>query len=234
MLPRTLGIAANQLNLIAPTVIASSLAAGSITIFNLANNVYGIPVGIIGISWATAAFASFSRAYTEGKYEELADKFSASYRQIGYLAVPASFLLFVLRQPIVNFLYYHGQFTREAALLTSASLGLFCLGIYFSSMMPVVFRLFFSTRDTASPTWSTVISVAVNITLNYVFVALLASGPLAGLFSRIFGLEGIADISVLGLALAYSMANMLQLAILVYLVGRKKVSRYVFGKLRYL
>lgn len=222
MLPRTLGIAANQLNLIAPTVIASSLAAGSITIFNLANNVYGIPVGIIGISWATAAFASFSRAYTEGKYEELADKFSASYRQIGYLAVPASFLLFVLRQPIVNFLYYHGQFTREAALLTSASLGLFCLGIYFSSMMPVVFRLFFSTRDTASPTWSTVISVAVNITLNYVFVALLASGPLAGLFSRIFGLEGIADISVLGLALAYSMANMLQLAILVYLVGRKK------------
>jgi len=222
MLPRTLGIAANQINLIAPTIIASTLAAGSITVFNLASNIYSLPVGIIGVSWATAAFASFSRSYTEGKKNELAEKFSTSFRQIGYFVVPAAFLLFVLRQPVVDLLYYHGQFGYEAAQLTAAALGVFCLGIYFSSMMPVIFRLFFSIRDTASPTVSTVISVAANIWLNYIFVGMLAAGPLADLTREIFGLAAATDISVLGLAFAYSAANILQFAILAVLVGLRR------------
>lgn len=182
MLPRTIGIAANQLNLIAPTIIASSLAAGSIAIFNLASNIAAIPVGIIGVSWATAAFASFSRLYSQKQYSQLAQKFCESYCQIGYFIIPASFLIFILRQPIVDFLYYHGQFSHQAALLTSASVGLFCLGIYFSSIMPLLFRLFFATRDTASPTWSTIISVTVNIVLNYAFVQALTSGPFADFY----------------------------------------------------
>ena len=222
MLPRTLGIAANQINLIAPTIIASTLAAGSITVFNLASNIYAIPVGIIGISWATAAFASFSKSYTDGRFEELAQKFSVSYRQIGYFVVPASFLLFVLRQPIVDILYYHGQFSHEAALLTSASLGVFCLGIYFASMMPVIFRFFFSICDTATPTLSTLVSVVANIILNYVFVGMLAQGPLAEMARRIFGLPATADISVLGLALAFSAANALQFAVLAVMVSLRK------------
>lgn len=222
MLPRTLGIAANQINLIIPTAIGSTLAVGSIAIFNLANNIYSIPVGIIGISWATAAFASFSKSYTEGKLDELAEKFAASYRQIGFFVIPASFLLFASRQPVVDILYYHGQFDYKAALLTSATLGVFCLGIYFASMMPVIFRLFFSIRDTATPTWSTLISVAANIILNYVFVGMMAGGDLAITLRQIFGIPAGVDISVLGLALAFSVANILQFAVLAAVLVLKK------------
>ena len=221
MLPRTAGIAANQINLIAPTVIGSTLAAGSITVFNLANNVYGLPVGIIGVSYATAAFASFSKTFAAGRMEDLALKFSAAYRQIGYFTVPAAFLLFVLRQLVVDILYYHGQFTHDAALLTAASLGVFCLGIYFASMMPLMFRLFFAFKDTASPTITTVISVVVNILLNYLFVALLAAGPFSDFFRHFFGLSAAGDIGVLGLALAYSLANALQFGLLALLLYRK-------------
>jgi putative peptidoglycan lipid II flippase len=222
MLPRTLGIAANQINLIVPTIIGSTLAAGSIAIFNLSSNIYALPVGIIGISWATAAFASFSKYFAQGQTEKLAKKFSEAYRQIGYLTVPAVFLLFVLRQPLVDFLYYHGQFSEEAALLTSASLGIFCLGIYFSALMPVMFRLFFSARDTVSPTLSTVVSVAANIYMNFLFVGIFAgSGFLANAARQFFGLGAVPDISVLGLALAYSAANVLQFVILWFLLCRK-------------
>jgi len=221
MLPRTAGIAANQINLIAPTFIGSTLAAGSITVFNLANNIYSLPAGIIGVSFATAAFASFSKYFAQSQTEKLALKFSETYRQIGYLAVPAALLLFVLRRPVVDFLYYHGQFTESDALLTSAVLGLFCLGIYFTAMMPVMFRLFFSLRDTATPTLTTVFSVAANIAMNLWFVAALKSGAAADAARSVFGLRGIADVSVLGLALAYSAANALQFALLVFLFYRK-------------
>ena len=231
MLPRTAGIAANQINLIAPTVIASTLPVGSITVFNLANNIYSLPVGIIGVSYATAAFASFSKSFSEGRIADLALKFSSAYRQIGYFAVPATLLLFIARQEVVDVLYYHGQFSHYAALMTSAVLGVFCLGIYFTSMMPLMFRLFFALRDTATPTITTVASVAANIFFNYWFVAIFAAGPAEDLARRIFGLEGSGDIGVLGLALAYGLANALQFAMLVFLLYRKNAALVRTGEI---
>lgn len=229
MLPRTAGIAANQINLIAPTIIGSTLAAGSITVFSLANNIYAIPVGIIGISYATAAFASFSKSFSEGDRVGLAKKFSAAYRQIGYLVIPATILLFILRQPVVDILYYHGQFTYDAALLVSASLAFFCFGIYFAALTPVLFRLFFSLRDTATPTITTVVSVAANVALNYLFVAAFAGGLPADFARQAFGLPGAGNIGVLGLSLAYSAANALQFALLVFFIY-KKDSRLVMTR----
>lgn len=222
MLPRTAGIAANQINLIVPTIIGSTLTAGSIAVFNLSNNIYSLPAGIIGVSFATAAFAEFSKYAARRQFDELARKFSAACRQIGYLSIPAAFLIFVSRDPIVNFLYYHGQFTREAALLVSASLGIFCLGIYFAAIMPVMFRLFFAMRDTVSPTITTLIAVAANIAMNYWFVAALQEGNFAQAARDIFDLNGVADIAVLGLPLAYVVANVLQFVMLWILIVRKK------------
>jgi putative peptidoglycan lipid II flippase len=200
MLPRTLGIAANQINLIVPTIIGSALAAGSITVFNLANNIFSLPVGIIGVSWATAAFAPFSRYFAEGQIEKLARKFAQTVRQIGFLTVPAAILLFFLAMPLVEFLYYHGEFDLNGVLNTVLVLQVFCWGIYFSAVMPVMFRLFFAMKDTASPTWSTVISVAANVALSFWLAAR-------------FG--------VAGLALAYGLANGLQFLILWFLLWRK-------------
>jgi peptidoglycan biosynthesis protein MviN/MurJ (putative lipid II flippase) len=88
-------------------------------------------------------------------------------------------------------------------------------------MMPVIFRLFFSMRDTATPTLTTVVSVFANIVLNYWLVAALAAGPLARMIRSIFDLGGVADIGVLGLSLAYSLANALQFVMLLILLYRK-------------
>ncbi len=206
MLPRTLGIAANQINLIVPVAILSTANPGSITVFNLANNLFSLPVGIIGVSWATAAFAPFSKDYAQGRLEELAKKFSKTARQIGFLTIPTMVLLFVLAGPLVDFLYYHGEFSLYNAYRAAEVLMVFCLGMYFSAIMPVMFRLFFAMKDTASPTWSTVISVAVNVALSFWLA-----------FGFIFAPGGRA----LALALAYGLANGLQFAILWFLLWRK-------------
>ncbi|UMX47617.1 MAG: murein biosynthesis integral membrane protein MurJ [Candidatus Nealsonbacteria bacterium DGGOD1a] len=204
MLPRTLGIAANQINLIIPTIIGSTLAPGSITIFNLASNIFSLPVGIVGVSWATAAFAPFSKYFTEGRTQKLAQKFSQTLRQVGFLAIPAAVLIFFLSRPLVDFLYRHGEFDAYDAEICALTLMVFCLGIYFAAAMPALFRLFFAMKDTASPTWSTVVSVAANIAMSFWFVFWFA--PWA---------------RILGLALAYGIANLLQFAILWFLLRRK-------------
>jgi len=53
-------------------------------------------------------------------------------------------------------------------------------------------------------------------------VQALTSGPFADFLRHVFGLASLTSISVLGLALAYSVANILQFTILIYLIKRKK------------
>ena len=62
MVPRTLSLAVSQINLVVITVLASNLSAGSLTVFNLANNLQSFPIGIFGVSFAIAAFPSLAEA----------------------------------------------------------------------------------------------------------------------------------------------------------------------------
>lgn len=230
ILPRVAGIAANQINLIAPVVIASSLAAGSIAVFNLANNIFSLPAGIIGVSYATAAFALFSKYAAEGRAADLAQKFSQTMRQVGFFTVPAAILIFLIRDPLVRFLYQRGEFTAEAASLTAAALGIFCLGIYFSSALPLMFRLFFALRDTFLPTLSTIIAVAANLAMNIWFVFALRQELWDDFVRRWFDLPA-GDIAVLGLPLAYGLANVLQFFVLWFFLFKKNRVLGVSGEI---
>ena len=58
--PRTLGLAAGQINFLVSTVLASGLAAGSLTAYNYAFQLSQIPVGVIGVSIAVALFPTLS------------------------------------------------------------------------------------------------------------------------------------------------------------------------------
>lgn len=229
MIPRTIGVAADQFYQLITTAVASTLAVGSVAVFYLANNLETLPVGIIGVSWALAAFPFFSKYAADNDITGLAKKFSGAFAQITFIILPLCFLIFALRHQIVFALYFHGQFTQSSALLCAASLGIFCAGMYFDSIMPLIFRLFFALKDSLSPTISTIISVIVNVALNFGLVAVLQrGGELAIILRRFFGLSTVNDISALGLALAYSLATIVQFAVLVYFLWRKNRNLIAF------
>ncbi len=75
MFPRIFGIAAQQINLIVIMAIASTLSKGSIAIFNFANNLQYLPIGIIGVSFATAAFPRFTQLQANGERKEFMSRF---------------------------------------------------------------------------------------------------------------------------------------------------------------
>ena len=59
-IPRLLGLAVTQVNLFVITILASKLSSGSLSVFNLANDIQGVPLGLFAVSLATAAFPAFS------------------------------------------------------------------------------------------------------------------------------------------------------------------------------
>src|SRR3989344_2809631 len=68
--PRTLGLAFNNISLICIIALASFLPGGSISIFNFSFNLQSVPLNIIGISYAVAAFPTLVRFANQEKIED--------------------------------------------------------------------------------------------------------------------------------------------------------------------
>jgi len=87
MLPVTLGLAATQINFLIDNIIGSTLQEGSIAVFNLANNIAGFPVGLVGISFAVSCFPLLSYAYNHQKHKVFSDSFTKTFNLIVYLMI---------------------------------------------------------------------------------------------------------------------------------------------------
>lgn len=222
MIPRIFGIAASQINLIVIIAIASTIASGSIAIFNFANDLQGMLTGILGISLATAAFPAFSKLWANAQKKEFIDKLSSILRKVFFLAIPTSILILLLRAQIVRIVLGSGRFGWEETRLTAASLGLFALSIFASTLIPFLTRTFFSFQDTKTPTIVSFISVSINIGLSFLFISLLKSSILfSDFFKEILRLHDVPNISVVALPLAFSLSAVLQFVLLSLFLYKK-------------
>lgn len=222
MIPRTIGAAADNLNLIVITAIASTLTAGSIAIFNFSNNLQNFPIGIIGISFAISSFPVLSRYLANGQKKEFLENFSSSFRQIIFLIIPLSFLLFLLRAQIVRLILGTGEFGWRETRLTAASLGFFCFGIIASSLIPLVARAFFSFQNTKTPVIIGITSVILNIFFCSLFVSLLNyQNIFRDFLASLLKLQDIKNIEVIGLPLGFSLSVGLQLLLLLIFLYKR-------------
>lgn len=222
MLPRTFGVAAPQINLMVVTAIASGLPAGSLSIFTFSNNLQQFPLGLLGIPFAIAAFPILSKAFASQNKEDFVLKFWATFLKIAYLAIPVSFLIFILRNQIISIILKTGKFAENSAVLASASLGLFALSIFASCLIPLIFRAFFALKDTKTPTIIAIFAMILNVILCLGFVRLLSyPNPFQNFIISFFSLQGNDNISVLGLPLAFSIDNIFQFCLLTIFLFRK-------------
>ena len=191
MVPRTLSLAIAQINLLVITIMASKLAAGSLTVFNLANNLQSFPIGIFAISFAVAAFPLL--AEQAGDDIKILNTFSAVARRILFFIIPATVLLITLRAQIVRVILGSGNFSWQDTTMTMEALAFFSISLFAQALIPLQARMFYAKQDTATPLWAGAASVIANIILAY-FLA-----PKMG---------------VAGLALAYSLANIVNFLVL--------------------
>ena len=225
MVPRVFGVAAQQINLIIITAIASTISAGSIVIFSISNNFQSLPVGVIGASFAVAIFPTLSRFFAENRKKEFLENFSSIFRQILVFVIPISILTFLLRDQIVGIIYLTGKFGLDDAKLASACLGIFAFSIFAQSLIPLLARAFFSLQDTKTPTLITISVVLINIILSFSFVLLLRTPNIFSNFlTEFFSLLKNENTPLLGLPLAFSISAICQFILLIFFI-KKKLTR---------
>jgi putative peptidoglycan lipid II flippase len=209
MIPRTLTLGISQLNLLVITIIASTLAGGSVTVFNFANNLHYFPVGVFGISFAIAAFPSMSGVAFNKK--RLISSFSGTVRQILFFIVPSTVFLLTLRAQIVRVIFGAGKFDWEDTILTIDTLSFFAVGMFAHAIIPLLIRVFYARHNSRTPFFIGMFAVIVNIVGALYFSN---SMGVAGL-GLAFSIAGIIHFMLLWIAIHLELGGMDEVRILI-------------------
>lgn len=202
MIPRSLGMAVNQVSLLVMTIFASTLASGSLAVFTLANNIQSVPLGLFGIAFSLAVFPSLSFFAAKKREKDFFEILTQTSRRILFFVLPLSIFMIVFRAQFVRVILGSGQFDWEDTILTFEVLGLLSVSLFAQSLIPLFARAFFALQNTKTPFYIALVSTALQITL----IPLL-----------------LPRYTVLGLAIAFSVGSIINFVFL-YFALRRKVS----------
>lgn len=201
MLPRTFGLAVSQIDATVDLILASLLGARSVTIFNFAQHLQLVPVGLFGIPIATAALPSLSTSSINNK-EEFRKLLVHAFHQILFFVLPISVILIVLRIPIVRLVFGAERFDWAATVLTGKTLAAFSISLFAQSIVHLLARAFFALHDSKTPVAIGALAILVNTILSIFFITIL-------------------KIPVWGLGLSASIASILNAAFLSFFLYKK-------------
>jgi len=209
LVPATLALAVNQINIIVSNILASYLPDGSITYLYYSMRLIQFPIGIFGVAMGMAVLPALSEHAVKGEINRLREDFSFALRLLFFIAVPSMAGLIALREPIVNLLFQRGKFDYTATIGTADALLFYSIGIWSIVGVRVITSTFYAMQDTKTPVRIALIGVASNLLLS-----MLLMGPLRHS----------------GLALANSLASGINFILLSWFL-RKKLGRIDAGKI---
>lgn len=199
-IPATIGLAITQINWLLETIIATTLREGSLAQFMLATSLSMLPVGVIGASFATAVFPILAAAASRRQNDVFTVNLVGVIRKILYFVIPASIAMLLLRAQLVRLIYGAGKFDFTDTRFVTSLVGILAVSLFAQALIPLLTRAFYALRNTKTPVLISAVSVLLNISLA-------------------LGLSYY--LGVVGLAIAFSAASIIQLALLLFFLSAK-------------
>lgn len=202
--PSLLNSSTSQLNTVIATAFVSlSTAEGSLSAFRNANTLWQLPHGIFAVGIGTAVLPSLSGKFVTKEYGEYKTLLMKSLTSALFFAIPSAAGFLVLREQIVRAVFkWGGRFTEENVPFVAAILGFFCISMITYSTVTIMNRAYYAAQDTRTPLAAGMISVILNLVLGYVFYR-------------------HTDLGAAGMALSYSIASLVNAAILLILMEKR-------------
>jgi putative peptidoglycan lipid II flippase len=179
MAPATIGVAAVQINVTVNTFLAQSQEQGAVTWLGFAFRLMYLPIGIFGVSIATASIPDISRQAALQDLASMRSTVSRAFRMMLMLNVPATVGLMVLAEPIIAMIYQRGLFLPYDTARTAMALMFYAPGLIGYSAIKVASPTFYSLRESRTPVLVSVASVGINLALNIVLVRVMGFAGLA-------------------------------------------------------
>jgi putative peptidoglycan lipid II flippase len=204
--PGTVGLAATQINVLVSTLLATSQGTGAVSWLTYAFRIMSLPIGLFGVSIATAALPAMARHAAADDLDEIRRTVARSLGITLVLNVPATLGLLALAGPIVELLFERGRFTAADTQATAAALQLYAVGLIGYSAARIATPAFYALHQSRTAVGVSLAAIAANIGLSVLLVgqmgfrglalatalAALGNGGLSLLLlrDRLHGIEG--------------------------------------------
>jgi len=151
-----------------------------------------------------------------GKVEEYKNTLMKGIKTVLLLTVPSGVGFIVLKEPIIRTIFkFTSLFNDEAVTVAGRILMFFSIALLSQSIVTVVNRAFYAINDTLTPLMIGGSTIIINIVLSFVFYQTTGLG-------------------VAGMALAYSLASVLNAFLLLTILNKKMKGIYLFDLLKFL
>jgi putative peptidoglycan lipid II flippase len=213
-LPRTITLSANELTELFLISLASVLTVGSVSVFNFAFNLQGLPLSVIGVSYSLAAFPTLTKLFGNGDHDKFVQQMVSSAQHIIFWTLPLTVLFVVLRAQIVRTVLGSGHFDWADTRLTAAALALFVVSLVPQSLSLLFVRAYYSRGQTWKPLLINALSAVTIITASYALVKLFQAHELFRyVVTSLLKVDDVAGAVVLMLPLAFSIGLLLNLLV---------------------
>lgn len=202
MIPALFGVSVTQIGLLLDTLFASFLPDGSISWLYYSQQLVFFPLGIFGVALATVVLPQLSREHARNSHENYQVALDWALRCVFVIAIPATLGLMIMSAPMMATLFKAGAFTSEDVVMSSRSLIAFSTGLPTFMLVKVLASGFYSKQNVRTPVKVAIISLIANVVFDIVLIFPLKHA---------------------GLALACSIASIINAALLFYYLRRSNV-----------
>lgn len=173
--PRSLDQGVHQVNSVVEVNRAQALGTGPVSYYNFALTLMNVPVMLLGNSIATAAFPRLAERVAQNRPDLFRKDFIRILRLMIWLTLPVVVVSYFTRGYLARLIF--GDVAPEVALI----FGYLTIAIFFRVIYSLVSRYFYAHKDTRTPLYVSVVSIALNI-----FLAFTLARP------DMYGVSGLA------------------------------------------
>ncbi len=206
LLPTIFGAGIYQINVIISNLIASTLNEGAISSLKFSNRLLELVLGILVVSITTVVLPRFSHLFLEGRINEVKNNLEETFRLIAFITLPATVGVLVASEDIVTLLFARGEFDNNSVILTSGALRYHIIGLLFISWNRILLTCYQAKKH-------------IKRTVHIAGVVLLVNLIGALWFSQ--------KMDHLGIALASTISQIIQTALLVFFLRELSIERFL-------
>lgn len=168
--PAALGLAITQFNVVIDRILAAWIGSWAPAALFYSERLIYFPLGIFATAMGTVLLPTFAHHAADDDGEEMKSTLNHSLRNLLFVMIPAAVGLFALAGPIIRMIFEWGVFDARSTRLTAIALKFYAPGLIVFSLAKVFVPAFYAMQDTRTPVRIGLWTVAINLTLNIVFV----------------------------------------------------------------
>ncbi|UCD18535.1 MAG: murein biosynthesis integral membrane protein MurJ [Candidatus Zixiibacteriota bacterium] len=177
--PMILGLSASRINILVNTLLASLLIEGALSYLNFAYRLMHFPLGVFAVALGTVILPRVSEEVARDQTERLAGTFHEAIGLTMFLVIPSAFYLAGFGEDLVRLIFQRGAFGPEATAQTGRALLFYSFGLVGFAGVRVAAPIYYALGDARRPMNYSIISVVLNVVLNFAFIPLLGFAGLA-------------------------------------------------------